>query len=120
MSTAQFSLVKKVPVEITRHEKDTYVNGRLVVGAISTFTVMANVHPFSDYQLMILPDAERSKSWVWMFTTGDVRQKKETFWGADQFIWDGDLYEVVKSQNFKMGVVDHREIKATRVELSPN
>lgn len=120
MSVAQFSLVKKVPVDIIRHAVDTYVNGRLVVGAATTFTVMANVHPFSDYQLMLLPDAERTKSWVWMFTTDEVRQKKETFWGSDQFVWDGDLYEVMRSQNYKMGVVDHFEIKAVRKELSPN
>lgn len=120
MSSAQFSLVKKVPVDILRHAQDTYVNGRLVVGAVTTVTVQANVHPFSDYQLMLLPDAERSKSWVWMFTSCEVRQKKEGSWGADQFYWDGDLYEVMKSQHYVMQTRSHFEAKAVRKELTPN
>ena len=122
MSVAQFTLVKKVPVDILRHAEGSYVDGEWVEGGEISTTIQANVHPFSDYQVMILPESDRTKSWVWLFTSSLVRQKKEGIngYGADRFLWDGDLYEVMKVQNFKMGVVDHREAKCARVELTPN
>jgi len=122
MSIAQFSLVKKTPVDILRHAEGDYVDGEWVEGVETTVTIQANVHPFSDYQVMILPESDRTKSWVWLFTSDLVRQKKEGVngYGADRFMWDGDLYEVMAVRNYKMGVVDHREAKCTRVELTPN
>jgi len=122
MSIAQFSLVRKTPVTILRHSQGYYLNGDWVEGVEQQVVIQANVHPFSDYQVMLLPESDRTKSWMWLFTADLVRQKKEGVggWGADRFMWDGDLYEVMAVQNFRMGVVDHREIKAGRVEVTPN
>jgi hypothetical protein len=122
MSIAQFSLVKKVPVTILRHAAGSYVEGEWVEGTESSVTIQANVHPFSDYQVSIMPESDRTKSWVWMFTSSEVRQKKEgtSGNGGDRFVWEGDLYEAMKVQKYSMTVQDHYEIKAARVELSPN
>jgi len=122
MSIAQFSLVRKVPITILRHSEGTFVDGDWVEGPETEVVVQANVHPFSDYQVSILPESDRSRSWMWMFTSDLVRQKKEGVggYGADRFLWDGDMYEVMKTQNFKMGVQDHFEIQAARIELTPN
>lgn len=122
MSVAQFTLVKKVPVDILRHTKGSYVDGEWVEGGETSTTIQANVHPFSDYQVMILPESDRTRSWMWLFTSDVVRQKKEGTdgYGADRFMWDGDLYEVMAVRNYKMGVVDHKEAKCARVELTPN
>lgn len=122
MSIAQFSLVNKVPVTILRHAPGSFVKGDWVEGAEQQVTIKANVHPFSDYQVMMLPEADRTKSWMWLFTADLVRQKKEgtNGWGADRFMWDGDLYEVMAVQNFKMGVRDHREARCARIEITPN
>lgn len=122
MSIAQLTLVKKTPVDILRHAEGSYVDGEWVEGSEVTITITANIHPFSDYQVMMLPESDRTKSWVWLFTADVVRQKKEGVggYGADRFMWDGDLYEVMKVQNYRMGVVDHFEAKCTRVELTPN
>lgn len=122
MSIAQFSLVNKVPILISRHEQDTYVKGKPVEGAETLVTIQANVHPFSDYQVMMLPEADRTKSWVWLFTSDLVRQKKEGVSGngADRFDWLGDTYEVRAVQTYVMRIQDHREARCVRVELSPN
>lgn len=122
MSIAQFSLVRKVPVTILRHSEGSFVDGDWVEGSEVEVIVQANVHPFSDYQVSILPESDRTRSWMWMFTADVVRSKKEGAggYGADRFEWDGDMYEVMKTQNFKMGVQDHFEAKCARVELTPN
>lgn len=122
MSIAQFSLVKKVPVTILRHSEGSYIDGEWVEGVQQRIIIQANIHPFSDYQVSILPESDRTRSWMWLFTADLVRQKKEGTegYGADRFMWDGDLYEVMKTQNFRMGVRDHFEAKCARVELSPN
>jgi hypothetical protein len=122
MTIAQFSLVKKVPVAILRHSEGEFVDGDWVEGAERQVIIQANIHPFSDYQVSILPESDRTRSWVWLFTSSLIRQKKEGAqgYGADRFEWDGDLYEVMKVQNFRMGVRDHFEAKCARVELTPN
>lgn len=123
MSIAQFSLVRKTPVTLLRHAAGSYVDGEWIEGAETSVVIQANVHPFSDYQVMMLPESDRSRSWLWMFTSSEVRIKKEGIsdpHGADRFYWDGDLYEAIKSQKYSMSISDHFEIKAARVELSPN
>lgn len=122
MSIAQFSLVKKTAVDILRHAKGDYVDGEWVEGAETTVTIQANVHPFSDYQVMMLPESDRTKSWLWLFTSDVVRQKKEGIggYGGDRFMWQGDLYEVMKVQTYVMTVQDHHEAKCARVEPTPN
>jgi len=123
MSIAEFSLVRKVPVTLLRHTAGSYIDGEWVEGVETTVDIMANVHPFTDYQVSIMPESDRSKSWLWMFTSSEVRVKKEGSadpHGADRFYWDGDLYEAMKSQKYSMSIRDHWEIKATRVELTPN
>lgn len=122
MSIATFSLVKKIPVVITRETQGTFIDGDWVEGTEEQITIQANVHPFSDYQVMMLPESDRTKSWMWLFTVSDIRQKKEGSqgWGPDRFTWDGDLYEVMAVRNYRMGVVDHREAKCARIELTPN
>lgn len=122
MSIAEFSLVRKTPVTVLRHVQGHYEEGEWIEGAEQSVTIQANVHPFSDYQVMMLPESDRTKSWVWLFTADTVRQKREGSGGydADRFVWLGDTYEVRMVQNFVMGVRDHFEAKCVRVELTPN
>lgn len=122
MSIAQFSLVKKTPVSILRRAEGSYVDGEWVEGSETTVPILANVHPFSDYQVMMLPESDRTKSWLWLFTADLVRQKREGTggYGGDRFVWEGDLYEIMKVQTYSMTVQDHRECKCARIELTPN
>lgn len=122
MSIAQFTLVKKIPVTFTRITQGSYVNGDWVEGTPSNIVIDANVHPFSDYQVFMLPEADRSRSWMWVFTASELRARKEgaSGYGGDRFTWDGEVYEIMKTQKYSMSVQDHFESKATRVELTPN
>jgi len=124
MSIAQFSLVRKVPVTLLRRSQDVYDDntGKVVKGVEEQVVIQANVHPFSDYQVSILPESDRTRSWLWVFTSDLIRSKKEGLdgYGPDIFEWDGDMYEVMKTQNFKMGVQDHREAKAAKIGPTPN
>jgi hypothetical protein len=122
MSQAQFSLVKKVPVTILRHSQGSFVDGDWVEGTETVVPILANGQPFTDYQVSILPESDRTRSWMWLFTSDPVRQKKEgsSGYGADRFMWEGDLYEVMKIQHYSMSIRDHFEAKCARVEVTPN
>lgn len=122
MSVAQFSLVKKTPVTVLRETQGSFVDGDWVEGTQTSVDILANVHPFTDYQVSMMPESDRSKSWIWLFTSSLVRQKREGIggYGADRFMWDGDLYEIMKTENYRMTVVDHFEARCARVELTPN
>lgn len=122
MSVAEFTLVRKTPVVITRQTAGSYVDGEWVEGTDSSITVQANVHPFTDYQVMLLPESDRTKAWLWFFTADPIRHKKEgtSGYGGDRFIWNGELYEMMKVQQYQMGPRDHYEGKASRIELTPN
>jgi len=122
MSIAQFSLVRKTPVTVYRHGEGHYEDGDWIGGEEQEIVIQANVHPFSDYQVMMMPESDRTKSWLWLFTADEIRQKKEGVDGydADIFLWLGDRYEVRMVQNFVMGVRDHFEAKCVRIEVSPN
>jgi hypothetical protein len=123
MSIAEFTLVKKVPLLLTRssgpgHHED----GEWIPGETSEITIQANVQPFSDYQVMILPESDRTKNWVWVFSATTMFQKKEGSVAreGDKFRWNGEWYEIMKTQTFQMGVRDHTEAKAARIEISPS
>lgn len=126
MSIAQFSLVRKVPVTILRRSQDVYDDntGKVVKGIEEQVIIQANVHPFSDYQVSILPESDRTRSWLWVFTSDLIRSKKEggtgVAHGGDRFYWEGDLYEVMKTQRFSMSISDHYEGKAAKVNSTPN
>lgn len=124
MSVAQFSLVKKTPVTILRETQGSFVDGDWVEGTQTSVDILANVHPFTDYQVSLMPESDRSKSWIWLFTSSLVRQKKEgssgSGNGADRFMWQGDLYEIMKTQCYSMTVQDHWEAKCARIEITPN
>ena len=124
MSIAQFSLVRKVPVTILRRSQDIYDDntGKVVKGVEEQVVIQANVHSFSDYQVSILPESDRTRSWLWVFTSDLIRSKKEgpNGHGPDRLMWNGDMYEVMKTQTFSMGVRDHIEAKIARIEITPN
>lgn len=122
MSIANLSLVKQTPINLIREGQGHYEFGEWVNGEDLEIPIMANVQPFTDYQTMILPEADRSKDWVMLFSTTELRSMKEGVngWGADRFLWQGEMYEVMKVQAFRMRVRDHFEAKCARVSLTPN
>lgn len=113
--------VGSVTLEVTRTTAATFVNGRLVPGTSTLVDVVANVQPvLKSTDTMLLPEVDRSKAVLKVYTKGDaLRQLKEgpNGWSADRFTWDGDIYEVMKVIDYKMGVLNHYKALCARVEL---
>lgn len=114
--------VGKVTLDVIRTDPATYNMGRIVPGASTTVQVVANVQPVQkSTDTMLLPEADRSRAVIKVYTQGAaLRQLKEGLggWTADRFMWDGDLYEVMKVIDYKMGVLNHYKALCQRVELT--
>lgn len=112
----------KVTLEIIRREAATYDKGRPVPGLETIVPVVCNVQPIlKTTDTMLLPEADRSKACIKVYTKGgEIRQLKEGVngWAADRFVWEGDLYEVMKAINYRMGVLNHYKAICMRVELT--
>jgi len=128
MLKPQFLLTHKIPIVITRRTQDTYVDGDLVEGTTSTLTIQGNVQPLKDYELMQLPESERTRDWQKVYTAEEMRSEVEGDggWGADTFLWesmeDGKTYtyRVMKVRRYKMGILDHWRAFCARESLTPN
>lgn len=112
----------RVTLDITRRAKQTLDRGRPVPGAETTVQVVCNVQPvLKSSDTIILPEADRSKACLKVYTQGtELRGLKEgpNGYAADRFIWQGDLYEVMKVINYAMGVLNHYKAICMRVELT--
>lgn len=112
----------RVTLDITRRDKQTLDRGRPVPGAETTVQVVCNVQPvLKSSDTLMLPEADRSKACLKVYTKGDtLRSMKEgpNGYAADRFIWQGDLYEVMKVINYAMGVLNHYKAICMRVELT--
>lgn len=114
--------VGQTTLEVTRRQAATYDRGRPVPGAETIVEVVCNVQPvLKASDTMLLPEADRSKACLKVYTQGgEMKALKEGGggWAADRFEWQGDLYEVMKVINYAMGVLNHYKAICMRVELT--
>lgn len=122
MLKPKFTLTKKVVLPITRRTASTYVDGDVVLGTTTMVNIEANVQPLKDAELLLLPEADRSREWVKVYTADVIRSQREgpSGYAADTFIWLGDVYKVIKVKTYSMGLLDHTRAMCARVELTPN
>lgn len=116
-------LVGQVTLEVSRYDAAAYVAGRAVTDATPTVVqVVANVQPvLKSTDTYLLPEGDRSRAVLKVYTNATpLRQLKEGAggWAADRFYWDGELYEVMKVIEYKMGVLNHGKALCSRVELT--
>lgn len=112
-----FDLVKKTALVGTRTTAGELVNGRWVEGSTESLSFKANVQPVSYEELQRLPEGLRDKDMILLFTTTELRtanQKNGT--SPDYITWLDRSYQVQKVSAFQMGVSDHYEVYAMRVE----
>lgn len=104
-----FSLTNKVNIIVVRGEPDKIVNGRPVKGSLVTVEIEANVQPLKFTEVMSLPEVERTKEWIKVYSAEMMRTLKEGSSGhqADIIQWDGKSYRVLKCHHYRMGVLDH-------------
>lgn len=112
----------QVTLDVTRREAATIVRGRPVRGAETQVPVVGNVQPIlKSSDTILLPEADRSKACLKVYTKGgEMKALREggNGWAADRFVWEGDLYEVMKVINYRMGVLNHYKAICMRIELT--
>ena len=122
MKRPPLRLVGSTTLNIIRRQPDTYLYGELVPGAITILPLKCNVQRSTYSQTLLLPESERSKDCLTIFCGEEIRPQQEgpNGWAADEFEWEGQQFKVMKKINFAMGVLDHWQVLAVRIELTPN
>ncbi len=121
MLKPQFLLTKKIPLTIYRTSaQGTYVDGEWVAASTTEVIREVNIQPFKDEELLLLPEADRSREWYKLYCAEDLIADKPGASGtiADEFIWNGDRYKVMKVKAYGMSILDHYKAHAARLEVS--
>ena len=118
--TPGFLLTKKIPLTLIRSSAGSYVDGEWVEGAETNITIDVNIQPLKPSELLILPEADRSRQWWKVYSASEIRMDKQgtSGWAADEFVYQGDRYKVMKVENYSMGTLNHYRALAARMELS--
>lgn len=124
MLKPQFLLTHKIPLTIFRKSEGSYVNGRWVEGTTAEIVLQVNIQPLKPYEILMLPEADRTRAWVKFYSADYARTLKEGTggWSADEFIWKSDRYKIMKVDDWTngMGILEHVRVQAARIELTPN
>lgn len=78
---------------VTRYAAGDYVAGKLTAGSTSTLSISASVQPVSGQELQRLPEGERVKDWLYVYTPTELNTR-EGKKAADKISIDGANYEV--------------------------
>lgn len=120
MLQPRFLLTKTIPLTILRKTQGSYVNGDWVEGAETKVPLDVNIQPFKDEDLLLLPEADRSREWYKLYCADEIRMDKQgdDGWAADEFVYEGDRYKVMKVRSYRMSILDHYKATAARMEIS--
>lgn len=121
-SSPPFLLTKSVQITILRASgAGQWVNGYFQKGLEETLVVEANVQPMRGHELIVLPEADRTKETIKVYTRDrlntvqDVGQKQ-----ADVIIWEGKKFRAIQTQTYQMGVLDHTKTICVRYPETPD
>lgn len=124
MLKPQFLLTHKIPLTIYRRSSGSFVDGDWVEGEVEEIAVQVNIQPLKGYEILQLPESERTRVWWKVYSADQLRTEKEgpNGWDADEFIWKNDRYKIMKLDDWTngMSILEHCKAYATRVELTPN
>jgi hypothetical protein len=124
MLKPNFLLTKKIPITIIRRAAGSYIAGDWVEGTTTNLVIQANIQPMRYHEILMLPEAERSKQWFTVYTDVLLRAQKEGVGGydSDEFDFKGHRYKVMKVEDYTatMGILEHSKSQCVRKELTPN
>lgn len=124
MLKPQFLLTHKIPLTIYRRSLGSYVEGEWIEGTTVEVPVQVNIQPLKGYEILQLPESERTRVWWKVYSADVLRTEKEGDggWDADELIWKGDRYKVMKVDDWSsaMQILEHTKSYITRIELTPN
>jgi hypothetical protein len=79
---------------VTRYAAGTYTEGGYVAGTTSTFSIKASVQPVKGQELMRLPEGERLRDYLAVYTDTQLRSLQDDK-APDRISIEGYTYEVV-------------------------
>lgn len=124
MLKPQFLLTNKIPITVFRRSQGEFIEGDWVEGTTAEFPIEGNIQPVKPHELMMFPESERTRSWWKLYTAETLRTEKEGVggWDADEFVWKGDRYKVMRVNDYTngMGILEHTRAICVRLELTPN
>lgn len=122
MLKPQFLLTHKIPLTIYRRSLGSYVEGEWIEGSTIEVPVQVNIQPLKGYEILQLPESERTRVWWKLYSADMLRTEKEGSHDADEFVWKNDRYKVMKVDDWQdaMQILEHSKAYATRIELTPN
>ena len=94
-------LSKWKPYSFTRLGRGSTVNGKWADGPPAEFKTLCLIQPFSLREMMALPEGERTKAWVKIYSVDQllpVDQEAQT--KGDRFTYLGKPFEVQKMGTF--------------------
>lgn len=112
-----FLSTKSVPVTLYRAAKGSYVNGVWTSGAITQIVVQANIQPVRYRDTLLLPEADRTRQAIRIYSSDELREQVEGKWDADEFDYNGFRYVIMKVQYYGMGTLNHYKAIAYMKEL---
>ena len=121
MTIPLFLSVGKSTYTFTRRA-GSYVNGRWLDGAATTFSIACNIQPnIQGKMTKLLPEGDRSKYSIVILTNGISQSVRTSQEGSgllkgDEVTWNGDVYEVREINFYNLGVLDHYMALAVRKE----
>lgn len=122
MSIPKFLLTKYFPITITSSAvQGTYDDdGNWVPPVPYEFVADCNIQPAKWSKILQMPESDRTEDWLVVYSASALVAKKEGVDGyvGDRFTWLDDLYEVRKTKHYRMGILDHTEAMAVRIELT--
>lgn len=120
MSFARLDNVGKVKLTLLRGSQGKYVDGKWTGGDIEEVCILANIQPAKPSETLLLSEADRTRYTLKIFSCSEIRKMREgtNGWDADTFVWEGDVFEVMRVSHFSMSVLDHYSALACLSPLS--
>ena len=121
MLTPMFLSVGSTTATVKRYGQGSYLHGRWVDGAETTFTIKANIQPHTVKNISdTAPEGNKSKKAIKVFTTTTLRMTQEgtALQSGDKISWHNEWYEVSELYTYEMGVLNHTMVIAIRDEVN--
>lgn len=119
MTIARYGLIRLKPFRVLRTSAGDWVDGYWVDGEETEVEVQALWYNMKGYELAMRPEAFRSIATIKVQTIeplNSIREADST--KPDKIYVDGYWYEIHERDKFSMGVRDHYEQVAVRLEQS--
>jgi len=121
MLTPMFLSVGSTTATVKRYGQGSYLHGRWVDGAETTFTITANIQPHTVKNISdTTAEGNKSKKAIKVFTTTTLRMTQEgtALQSGDKILWHSEWYEVSELYTYEMGVLNHTMVIAIRDEVN--